>query len=216
MGGDITQVTTNVERLRLTPGQARLRDIAQGRTVTIEDGGTSSIRGQLSLNGSASDSVTVRNVDTVIDNRLTSSIAQFMRSRNVQFETSSFPSYTQFFTFLDKEIVDFIPKLVEVSPTKNGSGSGTSNSSFIIGETVEVYDNTNQPPVMQFRVCKPDHKTGAFNNPSESYQFNPYTYQNNNADRVPQNYSLTTPIVNIDTLSSVSYTHLTLPTNREV
>ena len=201
LGGDITQVTTNVERLRLTPGQARLRDIAQGRTVTIEDGGTSSIRGQLSLNGSASDSVTVRNVDTVIDNRLTSSIAQFMRSRNVQFETSSFPSYTQFFTFLDKEIVDFIPKLVEVSPTKNGSGSGTSNSSFIIGETVEVYDNTNQPPVMQFRVCKPDHKTGAFNNPSESYQFNPYTYQNNNADRVPQNYSLTTPIVNIDTLS---------------
>ena len=203
LGGDITQVTTRTTQQLVTPGQGSQLGVGNGGVIssTLEDAGTSSIRGQLSLNGSASDSVTVRNVDTVIDNRLTSSIAQFMRSRNVQFETSSFPSYTQFFTFLDKEIVDFIPKLVEVSPTKNGSGSGTSNSSFIIGETVEVYDNTNQPPVMQFRVCKPDHKTGAFNNPSESYQFNPYTYQNNNADRVPQNYSLTTPIVNIDTLS---------------
>ena len=203
LGGDITQVTTRTTQQLVTPGQGSQLGVGNGGVIssTLEDAGTSSIRGQLSLNGSASDSVTVRSVDTVIDNRLTSSIAQFMRSRNVQFETSSFPSYTQFFTFLDKEIVDFIPKLVEVSPTKNGSGSGTSNSSFIIGETVEVYDNTNQPPVMQFRVCKPDHKTGAFNNPSESYQFNPYTYQNNNADRVPQNYSLTTPIVNIDTLS---------------
>ena len=203
LGGDITQVTTRTTQQLVTPGQGSQLGVGNGGVIssTLEDAGTSSIRGQLSLNGSASDSVTVRSVDTVIDNRLTSSIAQFMRSRNVQFETSSFPSYTQFFTFLDKEIVDFIPKLVEVSPTKNGSGSGTSNSSFIIGETVEVYDNTNEPPVMQFRVCKPDHKTGAFNNPSESYQFNPYTYQNNNADRVPQNYSLTTPIVNIDTLS---------------
>ncbi len=203
LGGDITQVTTRTTQQLVTPGQGSQLGVGNGGVIsrTLEDAGTSTITGQLSLNGSASDSVTVRSVDTVIDNRLTSSIAQFMRSRNVQFETSSFPSYTQFFTFLDKEIVDFIPKLVEVSPTKNGSGSGTSNSSFIIGETVEVYDNTNEPPVMQFRVCKPDHKTGAFNNPSESYQFNPYTYQNNNADRVPQNYSLTTPIVNIDTLS---------------
>ena len=203
LGGDITQVTTRTTQQLVTPGQGSQLGVGNGGVIsrTLEDAGTSTIRGQLSLNGNASDSVTVRSVDTVIDNRLTSSIAQFMRSRNVQFETSSFPSYTQFFTFLDKEIVDFIPKLVEVSPTKNGSGSGTSNSSFIIGETVEVYDNTSEPPVMQFRVCKPDHKTGAFNNPSESYQFNPYTYQNNNADRVPQNYSLTTPIVNIDTLS---------------
>ena len=200
LGGDITQVTTNVEQLRLTPRQARRQGIAQGRTVTIEDAGTSTIRGQLSLNGSASDSVTVFNTDTVINNRLTSSTASFMRSRNVQFETSSFPSYTQFFTFLDKEIVDFIPKLVEVSPTRNGSGSGTSNSSFIIGETVSVFDLQEQL-VGKFRVCKPDHKTGPFDNPTESYQFNPYTYQNNSALSVPQNYSLTTPIVNVDTLS---------------
>jgi len=203
LGGDITQVTTRTTKELITPGRARHLGVGNGGVIsrTLEDAGTSTITGQLSLNGNASDSVTVFNTDTVIDNRLSSSTAQFMRSRNVQFETSSFPSYTQFFTFLDKEVVDFIPKLVEVTPTKNGSDFGTSNSSFIIGETVEVYNNTSEAPVMKFRVCKPDHKNGSFNNPDESYQFNPYTYQNNSADRISQNYSLTTPIVNVDTLS---------------
>ena len=35
----------------------------------------------------------------------------------------------------------------------------------------------------------------------KSYQFNPYTYQNDSADSLSQSYSLTTPIVNVDTLS---------------
>ena len=201
LGGDITQVNTRTEQLFLTPGQGQAQGIANNSTQVIrETTGTSTITGQLSLNGSASDSVTVLNTDTVINNRLTSETAQYMRSRNVQFESSSFPSYTRFYTFLDKETIDFNPKLVEVSPTSDGAGSGTSNSSFEIGETVRAENNQGQI-IGKFRVCKPDHKSGPFNNPTESYRFNPYSYQNDNADIVPQNYSQTTPILNIDTLA---------------
>ena len=201
LGGDITQVNTRTEQLFLTPGQGQAQGIANNSTqVFRETTGTSTITGQLSLNGSASDSVTVLNTDTVINNRLTSETAQYMRSRNVQFESSSFPSYTRFYTFLDKETIDFNPKLVEVSPTSDGAGSGTSNSSFEIGETVRAENNQGQI-IGKFRVCKPDHKSGPFDNPTESYRFNPYSYQNDNADIVPQNYSQTTPILNIDTLA---------------
>ncbi len=204
LSGNLTNVTTNTTKKLLTPGQGAALGVGNGDIIeslqTTTDGGSSTVSGSISLKGESKGEITLFGRDTVINNKVTSSTATFVRSRNVQFETTSFPSYTRFYTFLDKIVVDFVPKLVEVTPTINGSASGTSGASFITGETVVVF-NLQGTKVGQFRVSRPDHKTGEFNNPSESYQFNPYTYQNDSADSLSQSYSLTTPIVNVDTLS---------------
>ena len=212
INGDLTgnlgqTIEGTTSYLELSPSQARSQGLQQGRNEIVSTQ-SSTVTGQLSFNGNASDSVTVSNVDTTIDNRLVSSgSVQFMRSRNVQFVTESFPAYTQFYTFLDKQVVDFIPKLVEVTPIKNGVETGTSGSAFVIGEDVEVYDDLSNAPVMKFKVCKPNHKDGEdIVNPTETYKVNPYapSSTDENAELLPSNYSLTTPIVNIDTASLVN------------
>ena len=138
-------------------------------------------------------SVTVSNVDRTIQNALVSSLADdFMRSRNIQFISGGFLDYVEVYLFLDgQKIFDIIPKLLEITPSVNGTEYG-SNGSFKIGETVNVYPSSSSNVSMVFRVCQPDHKSGAFNNPTEVYLNDPYS---SGVNPIP-----------------VSYTHLTLPT----
>ena len=64
------------------------------------------------------------------------------------------------------------------------------------------------------RLAAPNHKEGPYNAPTKVITSNPY----NTAAGISTVYSTSSTILNVDTfsLASVSYTHLTLPTNREV
>ena len=147
--------------------------------------------------GTANRSVTVSNVDRTIQNSLVSSSSDdFMRSRNIQFISGGFLDYVEVYLFLDgQKIFDIIPKLLEITPSVNGTEYG-SNGSFKIGETVNVYPSSSSNVSMVFRVCQPDHKSGAFNNPTEVYLNDPYS---SGVNPIPNDYSQSSAILNIDT-----------------
>ena len=147
--------------------------------------------------GTTNRSVTVSNVDRTIQNSLVSSSSDdFMRSRNIQFISGGFLDYVEVYLFLDgQKIFDIIPKLLEITPSVNGTEYG-SNGSFKIGETVNVYPSSSSNVSMVFRVCQPDHKSGAFNNPTEVYLNDPYS---SGVNPIPNDYSQSSAILNVDT-----------------
>ena len=147
--------------------------------------------------GTTNRSVTVSNVDRTVQNALVSSLADdFMRSRNIQFISGGFLDYVEVYLFLDgQKIFDIIPKLLEITPSVNGTEYG-SNGSFKIGETVNVYPSSSSNVSMVFRVCQPDHKSGAFNNPTEVYLNDPYS---SGVNPIPNDYSQSSAILNVDT-----------------
>ena len=118
-----------------------------------------------------------------------------MRSRNIQFISEGFVDFVETYVFLDgQKIFDVIPKLLEITPTRNGSVSG-SNGVYKIGEEVHAL-NRQGNVIMKFRLCQPDHKSGKYNNPSETYFNNPYT---SGLTEIPSNYSQSSTVLNIDT-----------------
>ena len=85
---------------------------------------------------------------------------------------------------MDKFIV---PKLVQIQMT-----SGT----FQVGETV-IGTNSLTSAAIKFRVAKSNHKYGPYDSPSVAYSNNPY-YPDSG---IPENYSSTSTLINIDTYS---------------
>lgn len=126
------------------------------------------------------------------DRIVSRSIVGFMRSRNVEMISRRLKPSTRMYAFFDNiAMSDYVvPKLLEVNMV-----SGT----FIEGETV-----LGQMPVsiqnnkgIIFRLAKQNHKFGPYNNPTEVFQENPYSSQN----QLSSSYSSTTTILNIDTAS---------------
>ena len=119
----------------------------------------------------------------------------FVRSRNIQFISEGFVDFVETYVFFDgQKIFDVIPKLLEITPTKNGSVSG-SNGVYKIGEEVHAL-NEEGNVIMKFRLCQPDHKSGKYNNPSETYFNNPYT---SGITEISSNYSQSSTVLNVDT-----------------
>ena len=164
------------------------------RVNTSETGDT--FGGSLTLAGSSSDSVVTSNTDTTIQNRLLSSASEdFMRSRNIEYVSTGFPEHTNIYLFVDgQQIFDIIPKLVEISPNPELDVDGSVNT-FVIGEKVTAYDSEGNI-IMTFRICRPDHKEGAFNNPSSLYASNPYSH---GSDGIGTDYTTSSPFLNVDT-----------------
>ena len=124
-----------------------------------------------------------------------SSNDDFVRSRNIQFISEGFLDFVQTYLFFDGlKISDIIPKLLEITPTKNGSVSG-SNGAFKIGEEVHAL-NAEGDVIMKFRLCQPNHKSGKYNNPSETYFNNPYT---SGLTEISSDYSQSSTVLNVDT-----------------
>ena len=125
---------------------------------------------------------------------IASSNDDFVRSRNIQFISEGFLDFVQTYLFFDgQKISDIIPKLLEITPTKNGSVSG-SNGAFKIGEEVHAL-NAEGNVIMKFRLCKPNHKFGKYDSPSETYFSNPY---NSNLE-ISSDYSQSSTVLNVDT-----------------
>jgi hypothetical protein len=110
----------------------------------------------------------------------------FCRSRNIEFKAIGLKPNTRFYAYFDNQNgLDIIPKLLEVN---NVSGS------FQVGETIRGSVNGNN---FEFRLCTPNHKSGPFNNPNETYTINPYDA----VSTLPNGYSQASTVLNIDTVS---------------
>jgi len=175
----------------------RDKTLLETRNVRIADVNRN---GQTSTTFSASQNVSdVTNASTATSSttRLVESRAEeYMRSRNTEFKVSNLKPYTRYYQFLDGNgSVDFVPKLLEISNSSSLENYGAS-SAFSVGETVLGYDSNNNQ-IISFRVATSNHKFGPFNNPSSKFNTNPY----NKTESIPDGYSASSKILNIDTYS---------------
>lgn len=111
----------------------------------------------------------------------------YIRSRNIEFRSGGLKPFTQHYAFFDdSSSIDIIPKLLEVQMQ-----SGT----FEVGENVIGY--FGEESVISFRLCKPNHKSGTYNNPTITYGTNPYDRNST----LSESYSASSTILNVDTFS---------------
>jgi len=136
--------------------------------------------------------------NTSVGDRVVSrDLVPYMRSRNVQFVSKKVKPLTQLYAFFDGvDVTKYcIPKLLEISML-----SGV----FQVGETVTGYvqatglgqGTEDVSAKITFRVAQANHKEGPYNVPSSTYSQNPY-----NSQILPESYSSTSTILNIDTFS---------------
>ncbi len=113
---------------------------------------------------------------------------EYLRSRNIEFDIQRLKPRTKFSPFFENINVSnyIVPKLLEV---KMVSGS------FQIGETV-ISDAHSTSARISFRICTPNHKTGPYNAPQETYKFIPYTQSSPEVT-----YSGSSTVLNVDTRS---------------
>jgi hypothetical protein len=125
---------------------------------------------------------------TYIETIQTSSATDnYIRSRNVYFFSGNLRPFTRHYPFFDSVSgIDIVPKLLEISMV-----SGT----FRIGETVHGYIGSNT--VIKFRVCQPNHKTGAYNSPTLTFLYSPY----DKTFIIPSEYSQSSSVLNVDLIS---------------
>ena len=126
---------------------------------------------------------------TFVENVLLSSESEvFMRSRNVRFFATGLDPLTRHFSFLDgNKNIDIIPKLLEITMT---------SGQFSVGETVLGYESGENKPSIIFRVAQQNHKEGPYNNPTLTYNSNPY-----NKTLQLSGYNSASTVLNIDTKS---------------
>lgn len=113
---------------------------------------------------------------------------RFLRSRNIEFDVKGLRPRTRFYPFFEGIDVKnyIIPKLLEVEMIQGR---------FEIGETVES-DPQFTSKKIRFRLCRPDHKTGPFANPEETFTTIPYKQA-----EPPENYTESSDYLNVDTRS---------------
>jgi hypothetical protein len=113
---------------------------------------------------------------------------RYLRSRNIEFDARGLKPRTRFYAFFQGVNIDkyITPKLLEIEMI---------SGRFRVGETV-VSDPTFVDQEISFRLCSPNHKTGRFNDPVETFEFNPYNQQ-----PFERSYSETSTVLNVDTRS---------------
>jgi len=159
------------------------------RSVSGSGGAQRTVGSDVSESSSSSVSITSRDV------LLSSGSEKYMRSRNTEFKASNLRPLTKYYQFFDGNgSVDFIPKLVEIAVDRDLQNFG-SNGVFQVGET--VIGSVDGVRLIRFRVASSNHKYGAYNNPSKTFNINPYFKSEN----IPPNYSGSSKILNIDTYS---------------
>lgn len=128
------------------------------------------------------------------DQVLQSKMVPYMRSRNIEFVCKRLRPFTRVYPFFGGvDVAQYIiPKLLEIT---------MSSGVFQVGETViGSSDNPLTPGfshTITFRVAQQNHKYGDYSNPSDVYTTNPY----DSGNAIPQLYSATSSILNVDTYS---------------
>jgi len=161
------------------------------RTIRLADSNSSVTRNVPDPNRRGTSATFVSSRDVVVS----SGRDAYMRSRNTQFSANNLKPLTRFYQFFDGNgSVDFIPKLLEISNSSSLANYG-SVGSFEVGETVIGYDDNES--IITFRLCSGNHKEGAFNSPSETFNINPYIKSEN----LSPTYSQSTKVLNVDTFA---------------
>ncbi len=111
---------------------------------------------------------------------------RYLRNRNIEFDIKGLKPLTRFYPFFEGiDVSRYIaPKLIEISMI---------SGKFSIGETVES-DPHFSTQKFKFRLCKPNHKIGPHNNPTERFKIIPY-----NQISPPENYTESATYLNVDT-----------------
>jgi hypothetical protein len=154
---------------------------------------------------SDTDKTSIQTLDTqefdtvsVGDKAVASDITPFIRSRNVEFVSKRLKPYTKVFAFFDGvDVNEFIvPKLIEITMNAGQFTVGETISGFFPGVDYDSSPSGANPRIT-FRVATPNHKSGPYNAPTDTYGANPY----NSNLTVSAQYSSTSTIVNVDTFS---------------
>jgi hypothetical protein len=113
---------------------------------------------------------------------------RFLRSRNIEFDVKGLRPRTRFYSFFEGIDVNkyIIPKLLEIEMI---------SGKFQIGETIESDPHFTSKKI-RFRACNPNHKTGPFANPTETFKLIPYRQS-----APPENYTEASDYINVDTRS---------------
>ena len=187
-----------------------IRDTFSGN-VTGGDGGTVSstveiVNRTVTRTGTSTRLGTTRNVSSTdstvnLGDRIVSiDVATFMRSRNIEFRGQKFRPQTQVYAFFNNVNINrfVFPKLIQIQMI---SGSFTVGETVVSRNTQSTFDsqNTQEVPRIRFRLSQTNHRTGPFNNPTDTYSENPY-------DRsvLSSTYSTTSTILNADLTSLAS------------
>jgi hypothetical protein len=111
---------------------------------------------------------------------------RFLRSRNIEFDVKGLRPRTRFYSFFEGiDIKDYVvPKLLEIEMVQG---------KFQIGELVES-DPSFTSKKIRFRLCKPNHKTGPFATPEETFISIPYRQS-----APPEAYTESSDYLNVDT-----------------
>jgi len=191
------------------------RDIISQKTINHgTQTGTATRTGSRSIQ---KETFSTRNDGDIVVN---TDISSYMRSRNLQFKANRLRPQTSVFAFFDGENVNkyIVPKLLEISMT-----TGT----FSVGETV-IGTTPDGKELIRFKIAQSNHRSGDIDNPSSIYKHNPYyaftplykrtilvdsvipvttnesttsSISSSLVPTIPEQYSSTSTILNIDTLS---------------
>ena len=170
---------------------------ANGNSVNVGVNGNVGVNLSQQRTGVQNTVTEVIDTESLGDRIVSRNIIHFMRSRNIEFTATKLKPFTRVYSFFDNvDVNNFcLSKLVEIEMT-----SGT----FTVGETVQgtMGDNAAQiidsgVPSISFRVANANHKYGPYNNPSDTFDSNPYDRTNS----LPATYSETSTVLNIDTFS---------------
>jgi hypothetical protein len=132
---------------------------------------------------------------SVGDRVVSRDLIPFMRARNVEFDAKRVKPLTRMYGFFDGvDVTKYcVPKLLEIQ-----MNTGT----FQVGEKVTgtvqgtgLGEETSKPRIT-FRVAQSNHREGEYDLPTKIYPESPYNNQ-----ILPESYSSTSTILNVDTYS---------------
>ena len=190
-GRDVTTQTSTSEddrgnRIVTTTTETDLITTSFEETTTIDRGMTRS-----GIQFQVNESIDTQSFG---DKLVNTELIPFMRSRNIEFIATRIQPRTQFYPFFDgQEVNKYVtPKLIEVS---------MNQGVFQVGETITGISNdwqtqsSGNAAEIKFRLAQPNHKFGAYNDPTIVYAVNPYS----DTVGISSNYSATSSVLNVDT-----------------
>lgn len=126
-------------------------------------------------------------------------VIQFMRARNIEFTSTRLKPFTQLYPFFDNvDVARFcVPKLVEIEMISGTFQVEEAIAGIMPSAEDTENDVTSSRAAIVARVATTNHKYGPYNQPTDIFERNPY----NREERIPETYSETSTVLNIDTFS---------------
>ena len=126
-------------------------------------------------------------------------IIHFMRTRNIELTGRSLKPYTRLYSFFDNvDVTDFVtPKLLEIAMVSGTFQVGEVVVGRMPSDDVNIQVSGRSLPAINFLVAQSNHKYGPFDDPTDTFTFNPYDRTNT----IPATYSASSTTLNIDTAS---------------